>query len=383
MAERHEAAVIGAGPAGLAAARELQRRGVDTVVLERGDRPGHCWARLYDSLRLHTGRHLSTLPGMRFPRGTPLFPARDDFVAYLAAYAERHVGAIRTGADVARARHDAGGWTLGLRAGHAIRARALVIATGIISNPAVPDIAGRDGFRGDVLHSVDYRRPGPFAGRRVLVVGVGNSGGEIASELAAAGVDTSIAVRSGNNVVPLTLAGVPIQYLSVAMRALPRRAQETVAEVVRRAQERRRGPPVLPRPPHSPLDQIPLIGFSLVDAIRAGRVTVRPGLDRFTRTGVRFSDGAEGDFDAVILATGFRPALGVLAGRVRTDGRGFALRRDRVASADVPDLFLIGHNYDAAGGIRNIARDARLVGAAVSGTARSRFGRARALPHYR
>src|SRR5690606_21933444 len=166
-------------------------------------------------------------------------------------------------------------------------------------------------------------------GERVLVVGVGNSGGEIASELARAGIDVTVAVRSGANVVPLTLAGIPIQYLATVVRKLPRPLQERVAGAVRRVSERRRGPPVLPVPQHSALDAIPLIGFNLVDEIRAGRVHVRSGIDTFTSDGVRFTNGEQEDFDTVILATGFRPALAPLGNLVRRDARGFALRVDR------------------------------------------------------
>lgn len=357
--------IIGAGPAGLAAAHQLRVRRIPFRLLERGTRPGYAWTQLYDSLRLHTGKHLSALPGMRFGRATPLFPSRDDFLDYLDRYTREFGLEAETATDVVRLERD-GAWQVVTRTG-VMPARTVVVATGIISEPVVPHITGRDEFRGRVLHSVEYRRPDAFRGRRVLVVGVGNSGGEIGSELARAGVDTSLAVRSGANVVPLTLLGIPIQYLSVYVRKLPRGVQERVVEAVRRASERRRGPPVLPRPAHSPLEAIPLIGFSLVDAIRAGRIAVHPGIERFTRSGIRFSDGREEAFDDVILATGFRPALAPVAHLVERDARGFALRVDRIRSAQHASLFFIGHNYDASGGLQNIARDARLLGAALAG----------------
>jgi hypothetical protein len=159
-------------------------------------------------------------------------------------------------------------------------------------------------------------------------------------------------------VVPLTLGGLPIQYLATVVRRLPRPVQERVVSAVRRIDERRRGPPVLPVPLHSALDAIPLIGFNLVDEIRAGRVQVRPGIALFTRTGVRFTDGTDASFDDVILATGFRPALDVLGDAVRVDDRGFPLRTGRVVSASFPDLAFVGHTYDARGALLNIAGDA-------------------------
>lgn len=362
--------IIGGGAAGLATARELSRRRLPFRLLERGPAPGQTWADLYDSLRLHTGRHLSALPGMRLPHGTPLFPSRMDFHEYLVAYARKHEIPVETGRNVDRVQRSGGRWVVE-SAGEHIPARAIVVATGIVANPFVPTFAGRDEFEaagGRVLHSVHYRRPAPFEGLRVLVVGIGNSGGEIASELARNGVDVTVAVRSGANVVPLTIAGVPIQYLATIVRRLPRRAREQVVNAVRRLGERRRGPPVLPVPPHSPLDAIPLIGFNLVDEIRAGRVQVRPGIDTFTPAGVRFSDGSADAFDVVILATGFRPALAPLGDIVDRDGRGFALRADRVRSASFDDLVFVGHNYDSRGGLLNIAADAPIAARHLSRT---------------
>ena len=362
------AVIVGAGAAGLATARELARRGMPFRILERGMSPGQTWASLYDSLRLHTGRHLSALPGMRLPRGTPLFPSRTDYHQYLSAYARKHALPVETDRTVRGAHRRDGHWEIETD-GEIIPARALVIATGIVANPFIPAFAGRSSFEqggGRVLHSADYLRPAPFIGRRVLVVGVGNSGGEIASELARADVDVTVAVRSGANVVPLTLAGIPIQYLSAVVRKLPRRLQEQVVAAVRRISERRRGPPVLPVPEHSALDAIPLIGFNLVDEIRAGRVRVRPGIDTFTAEGVRFRDGVQERFDDVILATGFRPALALLRDAIRCDARGYAVRRDRVTSADFDDLVFVGHNYDSRGGLLNIATDAPLAARQVA-----------------
>jgi cation diffusion facilitator CzcD-associated flavoprotein CzcO len=355
-------AIVGGGPAGLAAARELAARGIAVRVLERGADAGHSWRNLYDSLTLHTGKHMSALPGMRFPAGTPLFPRRQDFVDYLDAYVRRFDLPVETGAEVEKVERsdERPRWRLHT-ARDTIRADTIIVASGLMANPVVPVFPGQAGYGGRILHSIGYLRPEPFRGQRVLVVGVGNSGGEIGSELATAGVDVAIAVRSGANVVPLTILGVPIQYVAYGMRRLPPGARRRIADAVARMTEARRGPPILPRPAHGPLDAIPLIGFHLVDAIAAGRIRVRPAIAGLTRTGVRFADGTEEDFDTVILATGFRPALGPLRDLVRTDARGFALRSDRVTSADQPGLYFVGHNYDATGGLMNIARDARLV----------------------
>ena len=363
--------VVGGGPAGLATSAELRRRGIGHVVLERGTSAGHTWMHLYDSLTLHTGKHLSTLPGMSFDRRVPIFPSRRDFVAYLHRYVEVLELPVETGVTVTAVDRHGDEWIVRTTKAD-IAARDVVVATGIVAAPRTPSMPGRERYRGRVCHSVEYRNPVGFEGRRVLVIGVGNSGGEIASELARSGAHVAVAVRSGANVVPLRIAGIPIQYLAFAMRGLPVGARRAIASAMGKVTELRRGKPVLPRPSHGVLDSIPLIGFHLVDAIRAGAVAMRPGVASFTETGVRFTDGVEEPFDGVIFATGFTPALSPLGGLVRTDAKGFALRTDRVTSADQPHLYFVGHTYDATGGLYNIRRDAALAAERIAATSAGR-----------
>lgn len=357
----HHAVVIGAGPAGLATSRELGRRGIDHAVLERGNTLGHTWANLYDSLVLHTGKHLSSLPGLPFARTTRLFPSRRDFLHYLEEYARQFNLPVRTGADVGVLTRMDGRWQVRTTAGAALTANVVVIATGIVSNPYTASIAGRERFRGRVFHSVEYHRPDAHVGRRVLVVGAGNSAGEIAAELASA-AHVTIAVRSGARVLPRDLFGVPIHYLAVGISRLPRRVQRSIAGAIARASELARGPAILPSPSREKCSDVPLIGFHLVDAIRAGAIRLKSGVAGFTAAGVRFDDRTEEPFDDVIMATGYRAAVSMLGPLIRTDRCGFALRRGRVESADQPSLYFVGHNYDIRGALRNIAQDARLVG---------------------
>jgi putative flavoprotein involved in K+ transport len=355
--------IVGGGPAGLATAADLTRRGVPYRLFERGPSLGHSWERAYDSLTLHTGKHMSSLPYRPHRRAAPLFLSRLEFLEYLRDYARHFSLRVETGLEVSDARRDQDGWSVAT-AGIRVRGRALVMATGIMSGPLIPPIPGREGFGGELLHSVDYRRPDLYTGRRVLVIGAGNSGAEIAAELGAAGAEVTIVIRRGANVVPLAIFGVPIQYVAHGLKSLPLIARRRIAAAVQQFSELRRGPQPFPRPPWSALEAIPIIGFHLVDAVKAGRVRVQlGGVETFTPAGVRFADGGEQRFDAVILATGFRPALDALGERVRRDERGFAVRTDGVTSADHPDLYFVGHNYDPTGAIANIARDALIVGA--------------------
>ncbi len=369
--ETQDAIVVGAGPAGLAAARELSVRGLSCVVLEAGAAVGWSWRRFYDSLVLHTASRLSALPGLPFGRGVPQFVPRSRFIEYLEGYVRRFDLRVRTGTNVQRVERAGDGWRVSW-AGGSLDAPSVVVATGIAANPVRPAIPGIEAFPGCILHSIDYRSPADLCKGRVLVIGAGNSGAEIAAELGAAAFPTTISIRSGVAVVPRDIAGIPSQYLGLLIRRLPSPLARFIVGVALRVRERRSGPSLLPQGGTSPLDVIPLVGFHLPDAVAAGRVQVRPGVDVFDGGTARFANGTHEAFDIVILATGFRPALQCLAGVVRLDHRGFALRSDRVTSADAPGLFFVGHNYDASGGLFNIRRDAPLVADAVLARSRRR-----------
>lgn len=368
-----DALVVGAGPAGLATSHALFRAGVQHVVLERGDQVGDTWANLYDNLVLHTAKRLSALPGLGFPASTPQFPTRRDFLAYLHHYADTFRIPVETHAEVARLQRVDDAWIARTTTGAEVQARAVVVATGIVANPHIPEIPGHNRFGGRVLHSVEYRRADDFIGKRMLVVGAGNSAAEVSVELARAGVDVTLAVRTGAFVLPREIAGIPIQYFSAALASLPKRVQTMTVAMMGQAAALVRGPAVLPPPAATNCPNVPLIGFQLADLLRAGVIRLKGGVAEFTTGGVRFSDDSEQPFDAVILATGYRAAVSMLRGLIRLDDCGFAVRRDRVVSVDQPGLYFVGHNYDIRGGLFNIGRDARLaVGCIKSAVLRDR-----------
>src|SRR5947209_92882 len=170
--EYREAIVVGAGPAGLAVAAELRRRGVETLLVERSDAVGASWRGRYEGLRLNTMRVLSSLPGHPMPRAYGRYPRREDFVAYLEVYARRCAPPIRFGVNVERVERGPGGWELHTNAG-ALRARHLVIATGYDAAPRMPDWPGADSFPGELIHASAFRSARAYHGRDVLVVGAG------------------------------------------------------------------------------------------------------------------------------------------------------------------------------------------------------------------
>lgn len=318
-------------------AAELARRGLPHRVIERG-RVGEAWHHHYDRLRLHTLKQVSALPGLPMPPDYPDFPSRAQFLAYLQQYAHHFALPIEEGVELRRADIEDGRWMLTTSSG-TLDASMLVMATGIWSAPVRPRLPGEEQFAGPILHSRDYRNPQPFCGQRVLVVGAGNSGAEIAVDLAVHGVKTGIVVRSGVAFVPRPRSAAAMRLVSWGLRTLP---PPLAGRLLRRRDFRHLG---LPLPPGSPLTHYPVVGYELPQAVAAGRVAVYSELERLETGVVHFRDGRSAPFDAIILATGYRPALDPVAHLIDCDASGRPLLDQHWRSQTNPRLVCIGYAY--------------------------------------
>jgi putative flavoprotein involved in K+ transport len=194
-ADRHEAVVIGAGQAGLAAGYHLDRHGIDFAVLEASRRVGDVWRERYDSLRLYSPARYDALPGLPFPLARSAFPTGRQMADYLEAYADHHRLPVQTGVriDRVRASNEAGGGGYVISAGdRRFAANQVIVATGAFQRPHVPELATRLDPAIRQFHSADYRGPHQLADGPVLVVGLSHSGADIAHEVAAAGHRTFV-----------------------------------------------------------------------------------------------------------------------------------------------------------------------------------------------
>lgn len=230
--------VIGGGPGGLAAAAALREQGVRAVVLEKSGNVGASWRRHYDRLHLHTTRSRSALPGLAMPRRFGRWVSRDDVVRYLDKYAEHHELEVVTGVEVSRIDRapDGRSWQLTATGGRVLTGRAVVVATGFNHTPRIPDWSGLDTFTGDLVHASDYRNPAPYAGKDVLVVGIGNTGAEIAVDLVEGGASrVRIAVRTVPHIVRRSTAGWPAQLTGILVRRLPVRLVDRAGRLMARA----------------------------------------------------------------------------------------------------------------------------------------------------
>jgi cation diffusion facilitator CzcD-associated flavoprotein CzcO len=354
--------VVGAGASGLAVAAALKGRGVDPVVLERDAKVGTTWARRYDRLHLHTVRRFSGLPQHGLPRTLPRYVSKDAYAAYLSDYASRVGLDVRTGTPVHRVRAEGGGWLVDAVGEH-MRARAVVVATGRHNVPQLPAWPGSAEFGGRLLHSVDYRSGREFTGEQVLVVGLGNSGAEIAADLVEQGATASVAVRSTPPITSREIAGVPVQIFGLVLHAFPARLVDRVGKAMRRVGTGDLRPYGLGPEDWGPFGarRPPVIDVGFVKQLKAGRVRVLPELVALTPTGAVFADGSEQPFDVVVAATGFTTGLEQLVEAPGAlDERGYPL-----PGTSPPGLYFSGYEETPRGQLFEANRSSRRLAAAV------------------
>lgn len=306
--------VIGAGQAGLAAGRALQKAGADFLILEQGQRACGSWPLYYDSLRLFSPSPYSSLTDRPFPGDETHYPRRDEVVAYLEAYADGFNLPIRYGARVVAVSPSADGHLVSLEDGAQWQAKAVIVASGTFDAPFVPSLGGAQEFSGEIVHSRDYRNPSAFAGKRVIVVGAANSAVQIAVELAAH-ADVTLAVRKPVRYAAQTLLGRDVHYWFGALG---------IDHVGFLSDQ---GTPVLDDGRYRA-------------ALDAGRPAQKIMFKAFSRDGVIWSDGATEPVDAIIFATGFRPHAPFLpANAFRADG---GLAQKNGVSTTAPGIYFVG-----------------------------------------
>jgi len=374
--------VVGAGPAGLAVAASLRRRGVEPLLVDRGSAVGDSWRGRYDRLHLHTPRVQSALPGLRIPRSYGRWVARDDVVRYLADYAAHHGLQPRFGTEVRRLDRDGDGWTADT-GGAPIRARQVVIATGFNGTPYVPDWPGADSFDGKLLHSSGYANPAPFVGSDVLVVGAGNTGAEIAADLAAGGAArVSLAVRTPPNVIPRSLGPLPTTLLGISLDYSPAWLVDPLNRLMQKQFVGDLTPYGLPAPRKGLVAQTratgvtPTIDVGLIEQLRAGRVTPVAAVERFEGRQVVLADGSRLEPDVVLAATGYTTALPPVVGHLGVlDERGRPVVCGRKTAPGVPGLRFVGLTSPLKGLLFQINLDARATAAAVARDLRRAYAR--------
>ncbi len=303
-------AVIGAGPSGLAGARNLQRFGVPWVGYELGEDVGGLWnidaprSTVYESAHLISSRTTTEFAEFPMKQSVADYPSHRELFEYFNDFAD-HFGlrdGFRFGTEVQRIAPAGGGWEV-TAAGRTTQHAGVLVANGTLSEPHVPTFAGE--FDGTVLHTSDYKSARVFAGKRVLVVGAGNSGCDIAVDAVHQAASVDLSVRRGYHFVPKYLFGRPSDTLNQG-RPLPARIKQAVDSRLLRMFT---GDPTrfgFPEPDHRIYESHPIVNTLVLHHAGHGDIRVRQDIERFEGSGVRFVDGSRTDYDLVVLATGYR-----------------------------------------------------------------------------
>ncbi|MFF5935181.1 ArsO family NAD(P)H-dependent flavin-containing monooxygenase [Streptomyces sp. NPDC012508] len=321
MTQVVDVVVIGGGQAGLAAGYHLRRLGLDFVVLDAQAEPGGAWRHAWDSLHLFSPAAYSSLPGRLMPpQSGETYPTAAHVVSYLTDYERRYglpvvrsvrVEAVHRDGEFLRVEAGAGSW----------RARSVISATGTWWRPFLPAVPGRTEFKGTQLHTVEYRRPSDFGGQKVVVVGGGNSGAQIAADLASGTDLTWVTLREPRYLADDIDGRALFDHATARRRALDEGRTDTggvasLGDIVA-------VPPVR-------------------EARDAGRLKAQPMFTRLTATGMEWADGTRANADAIIWCTGFRPALSHLGPLGLRGPRGHIPTSGTQARAE-PRLHLLGY----------------------------------------
>ncbi|CAI9260806.1 unnamed protein product [Lactuca saligna] len=311
--------IVGAGPSGLAVGAGLKQQGVPFVILDRANCIASLWQnKTYDRLKLHLPKQFCQLPYYPFPPNFPEYPSKYQFINYLESYAKKFEINPRFNESVQLAKYDetCGLWRVKTVTGDCEMeyiCRWLVVATGENAEKVVPEFQGLDEFDGTVMHACDYRSGEVFEGKRVLVVGCGNSGMEVSLDLCHHNAFPSMVVRSSVHILPREIAGKSTFELATSlMKWLPLKVVDKILLVLASyilGNLKKYG---INRPSEGPLElknikgKTPVLDIGALQKIKSGKIKIVPGIKKFSQGRVELVNGANLEIDSVILATGYR-----------------------------------------------------------------------------
>lgn len=370
--ERRDVIIIGAGPAGLAVAGRLRKEKTPFIILEQSNFIANSWRQHYDRLCLHTVRDLSNLPHLAFPSDYPQYVPRDFLIAYYENYAQEFQIEPKFNAKVKKVERVHDGWKVRTADDKTFVSDQVVVATGTNRIPYEPEFRDQDVFAGEVIHSRSYKNPKHYLDKKVLVIGMGNTGAEISLDLANHGVQTYISVRGPINVIPRDLNGRPVQTTAKLLDKLPFGLGNWIGAKIRDVYFGDLSPYGLQRSKLAPIDQLmqtgktPVIDIGTIDMIKKGKIKVIPGIDRFEKNAVVYNGSQHIDLDAVILATGYRSKLEDFIPGVEGFLDQFSYPKSPIGTGDLEGLYFIGFdNYKLGGLLGTIREDSLIIAEAI------------------
>lgn len=307
--------IIGAGPSGLAMAARFKQAGLSYVILEQADRVGSKWHQHYDRLHLHTVKELSCLPYLDFPDHYPQYISKFQLIEYFNSYIEKFEIKPEFNSTVISVKKLEGNWRVECSNGKIYTAKNIVVACGLNRVPSIPTWKGAELFKGEIVHASMYKNAKVFLGKKVLVVGMGNTGAELALDLAEHKIEVCISVRSEIAIVPRDFLGRSVQLTANKLNKLPYVIGDWIGSLsgkIAFGNLRKYGVPISNIPPakmRRVFGKTPTIDIGTVAKIKSGEIKVRKGIAALTENGVVFTDGISEQYDVLLLATGYTASL--------------------------------------------------------------------------
>lgn len=360
--------IIGAGPAGLAVAGRLRKAGLEFTILEQSQKIAYSWHNHYDRLCLHTVKQLSHLPHLPFAEEYPLYVPREDLIRYYEDYAKHFEIVPAFGEAVTQVKKQAQSWAVQTQNGKTYHSPNVIFATGVNRIPNVPVFNGQNDFQGEITHSRDYRNPIPYQGKKVLIIGMGNTGAELALDLAEGGVETYLSVRSPITIVPRDVMGNPVQLTAKKLDKLPFGFGDWLGTQIRKiviGNLQKHGVPLSKVHPAQQLRETgktPVIDLGTVKQIKSGAIKVRPNVDQIKADRVRFVDGQEEEIDSIILATGYKAQIEEFVDNADKLLDRHKYPKSPIATGEHQGLYFIGFdNYKLGGILGTIMTDSEVI----------------------
>ena len=349
--------IIGTGPAGLAVAGRLKKRGIPFEIIEKSQYPANAWRCHYDRLHLHLIRSYSHLPYLPFPEDYPKYVPKDLLVSYYDHYVKHFDIRPKYGVEVVKISKRGTNWKVDSANHNSYITPNVILATGANHYPNRPKLRGEEEFGGTIIHSKSYKNPIPFLGKKALVIGMGNTGAEIALDLCEHGIPTCLSVRSPVNIIPREFMKRPVHQTTHMLSKLPNWLGDWLgAQLPKIAFGNLRSYGLLPSsiPPAKQLRETgktPVIDIGTVQKIKEGKIKVVPALQALHSAGAVFVDGSNYSFDVCILATGYRPRLEKLLGPTQGLLNQDALPKTCIGEGKYKGLYFLGFNNYKPGSI--------------------------------
>ena len=315
--------IIGAGAAGLAMGAHLSKNNLPYLILEQSSDVASSWRQRYDRLHLHTVKEFSALPYMPFPAHFPRYIPKDLLVQYYEKYVKTFALKINFNVGVSQVVRQAGNWLIEAHNGSTYSCDNVIICTGFNNKPYIPVVDGWHSASLRWMHASSYKNPQGLENKQVLVVGMGNSGAEIALDVSSVTAKAYLSVRGEVNIIKRDFLGNPIQKSAHVLGKLPHFVSDAIGLLMRNfmiGNVKRFG---LKMPNLAPAKQLrlhgktPMIDIGTVDAIKAGKIKVVPGLRHIQGNEVEFVNNQKVSFDMIIFATGYQSGLEMLVPEVK------------------------------------------------------------------